>query len=221
MAQAQWKTFSDGYGDVFYSRLTGMSTLQTLRGGVRNGQSDLHAFVRNETFDTRGTDLPFQYQAKGAIVGIGYRYWLPGNQFYFTASTGKFLDGANKGVTDTRAGFAGYTEWVKGRKVTDLYTDLFYVDRVQDTFFSARLREGIALKQNADGRVWFYSVQQLYASGKGSSGTENRVEAGAGCGLTFGGHFTLNAEARYGYSFRGVITNNRYFNPVVFLAGSF
>lgn len=222
-ALAQGRTYHDGYYDVFYSDLTGLSSLQVLRGGYQIGSHDFHAFVRNESFDTRGTNLPFQYAARGAVAGVGYRHWLLDRKAFGLVTLGTGIAGDNVRRSDFRAGFAGFEEFRNAdnpRQITDLYADLFYVGRAEDTFLNVRVRPGYVLQQRPDGRVWAYGVGQLYASGRGISGTENRVELGGGVGVIFGGRFTVNAELRYGYSFRGAITDRHYFNPVIFVAGN-
>jgi hypothetical protein len=220
-ALAQWKPFYDGYADVTWSRLTGSSTFLHLRGGFEKGQHQVFAFGRNETYDTRGTDLPFQYSARGTTVGVGYRYWLPGRQWFLSVTEGIGLDEANRKRNDFRVGGAGFTEWWKNEMcVTDLYAEIFYVGRAEDVFASARVRPGKVLRRFEGGRLWAYGVGQGYISGKGTSGTENRVEAGMGLGYIFKNRFTLNAEIRRGYSFRGTISERGYWNPVIFLAGN-
>ena len=62
---------------------------------------------------------------------------------------------------------------------------------------------------------------QLWASGTGSNGTENRVEAGIGAGYTYAGMFSVNLELRGGDAFRGTITHRTYFNPTVVISGGF
>ncbi|CAN5389175.1 hypothetical protein BH11ARM1_BH11ARM1_07370 [soil metagenome] len=221
-ALCQTKTFYDGYADVVYSKLTGTSTYQFIRGGIKQGQHEYFGFVRNEAYDTHGTDLPFQYSSRGVTAGLGYRYWLPGNQWFLTVMDGVGVGGDNQKANDFRVGAAGFTEWWKGDKqVTDLYAELFYVGRAEDTLLSARLRPGVVLNKYPDGRLWAYGIGQVWASAHGRNGTENRVEAGVGLGYIFGKNYTLNGELKAGYAYRGAITNKSYFNPTVYLAGNF
>jgi len=218
-AAQQPEFFRDVYADAVYNRLTGFSTSQIARVGFKKGQDDLHVLFRNETFDTRGTDLPFQYAARGTSVALGYRHWFPGNRMFGTISYGTGLAGTIKDKADFRAGFAGYTDWSNGRNFTDLYGDLFYVGVAKDTYLNLRIRPGRILRQDKDGRLWVYGVGQLFAAGSGARGTENRVEAGLGIGYLFRGKVTLNLEMRGGYAYRGDISKRTYLNPTIILAG--
>ncbi|MHB9024719.1 MAG: hypothetical protein ACYC7E_11190 [Armatimonadota bacterium] len=213
--------YTSYYGEVVWSDLTGASSSHLLRVGLRDGPSDYHLFVRNDWFDTTGTDLPFQYSVRGTTVGIGYRYWFPGDYLYATVMVGSVVEGDFEGETDVRAGFAGYREWLHGTRVSDLYGDLTWYSRAEDVFLNLRYRPGVILNQTDDGRLWAYGVGQVWASGEGNSGTDNRVEAGIGLGYLYKGKVTINAELRAGYSYRGAISDRTFVNPVVFIAGGF
>ena len=209
------------YVDGVWSNLTGLSSSQTLRTGQRQGALEYHLYVTNEWYSTRGTDLPFQYEARGATVGVGARYWLPGNRVFLGASVGEVLTGANEGQTAARVGLAGYQEWQRDQRLTTLYGDLTCVRLADDTFLNVIGRHGRILRQDATGRWWIYGVGQLYASGQGANGTENRGELGLGVGTLYRGHLAAFLEARGGYSFRGAISERAYWNPTLIVAGSY
>ena len=78
----------------------------------------------------------------------------------------------------------------------------------------------ILLKNNT-GTLTNYGVAQLFASGSGDIGTENRIEGGFGLGYLFDKAISLNVEMRAGYAYRGIITNRAYLNPMIVLSGSF
>lgn len=216
------KYFYELYADAVWSRLTGKSTTQLLRAGYKFGfNQDIHFYFRNEQQDTTGTDLAYQYNLRGTYAGVGYRLWFPGNKAYFTTSWSVGISGVNQKQNDIRAGVAGYDEWSSEKFVTDVYGDCFYVDLAKDTYASLRFRPGRILSRDQNGRLWAYGILQGYASGKGVNGTENRIETGLGLGYLVGGKVTFNAEMRYGYSFRGTITDQRYWNPTFLIAGFF
>lgn len=215
------KTFIELYADAISQRLSGKSTSQVLRAGYKFGNQDFHIYARNETYDTTGTNLPFQYAARGTYAGLGYRIFFPGEKAYFTTSWAVGLSGANEKKNDIRAGIAGFDEWSSEKWVTDVYGDAFYVDLSKDYFASLRFRPGYILSKDQNGRLWGYGLFQGYASGKGTNGTENRVESGFGLGYLLQGHVSFNAELRYGYSFRGTIVDKSYFNPTISISGFF
>ena len=215
------KTYLELYADAISQKLSGKSTTQVLRAGYKFGNQDFHIYARNEQYDTTGTNLPFQYAARGTYAGLGYRIWFPGNKAYFTSSWAVGISGVNQKQNDIRAGFAGYDEWSSEKWVSDVYGDAFYVDLSQDYFGSIRFRPGYILNKDATGRLWTYGIFQGFASGKGTNGTENRIETGAGLGYLIQGRVSLNAELRYGYSFRGTINDKSYFNPTISISGFF
>jgi hypothetical protein len=202
--------------------LVGTFTTQIVRYGVRYEQHELHLYARNETLDTRGTNLPFQSIVTGFSMGAAYRYWFPGNHFFATVSGGKYLSGPNKDRTDFRVGSAGY--WggrsEASKSFNDIYADAFYIDIAKDFFVSGRMRSGLVLLDN--GKQGFgtgYGVLQVFASGKGTNGTENRIETGFGIGYVYRQKVSLTVELRAGYAFRGVINNRTYLNPMIVLSG--
>ncbi|MGV3614946.1 MAG: hypothetical protein ACO1SV_06385 [Fimbriimonas sp.] len=216
-----YRTFFEGYFDAGVSDLIGTFSTQVLRYGVRSGQHDVHAFVRNETLDTTGTDLPFRAIVQGTSLGAAYRYWFPGNKLFATAQYGRIVAGNNKGKDDVRVGLAGFTNSSSEKFFNDLYGDFFYIDIAKDTFLSARIRSGYIIDRPRDGVLTAYAVGQGFASGKGLSGTENRVEAGVGLGYVYKGMFSANLELRAGYAFRGTINERTYINPQFIISGGF
>lgn len=219
--KAKFSTFFQGYFDAGASDLIGTFSTQVFRYGVRSGQHDLHAYVRNETLDTTSTNLPFRSIVQGFGGGIGYRYWFPGNKLFFTTQLGYIFSGFNKDKTDLRVGFAGYTNSTSEKWFSDIYGDFFYVDLAKDVFLSARGRSGIILNKNRDGVLSTYLVGQTFFSGKGLSGTENRIEGGFGFGYTFRNAVSANVELRAGYAYRGLINDRAYLNPQIILSGGF
>ncbi len=215
------KSYLELYGDALSQRLSGKSSSLQLRAGMRKGDMDFHIYFRNESYDTTGTNLPFQFAARGAYAGVGVRQWFPGNKAFAIVSYGVGISGANQNKGDLRAGVAGYDEWGNKKWNTDVYADVFYVQLAQDVYGSVRFRPGYILQRDANGKFWAYSIFQGWATGKGTNGVENRVETGAGLGYVFQGHVSLNAELRYGYSYRGTINQRSYFNPVIMLSGFF
>lgn len=217
-AGPQWKL--SGYLEGVYNKLTGTSSAVIVRYGTRNGPHEVHAFVRNETFDTNGSDLPFAYSSRGGVAGVGYRYYLPGDKVFLTASAAAAV--SDQVLTpDYRAGIVAGDYWEKGSFVGDLYAEAFWVSRADDVYGTVRLRPGTILSRDRNGRLWGYAVLQGWASARQRSGTENKVEAGVGAGYVYKGEWSLNAEYRVGYSFAGAITNKRYTNPWVTLSRSF
>lgn len=213
--------FSDLYTDAVWSNLTGASTFQSARVGARSGQNEYYLSAKNEWYDTRGTRLSYQASAQGATVGVGYRRWLLGRELFAAVSAGTGVVGANAGRSDARVGLAGYTQWELGQRFTDLYGELFWVERADDAFLSLRLRPGMVLHRDRQGRLWLYAVGQCWASGTGESGTDNRVEAGSGLGYVYQGKVSLNIEARGGRAYRGQITERSYWNPMLIVAANF
>jgi len=214
------KWVHETYYDAGAEDLIGTFTTQIIRYGVRYQQHEIHVYGRNETLDTRGTNLPYQSIVAGTSIGAAYRYWFPGNRLFATVSNGQFLSGNNKGKTDFRLGLAGYYDWRSDKMFTDIYGDLFYIDIQQDTFATARIRSGMILHHVAGGPVTGYGVFQVFNSGKGDSGTTNRVEAGFGVGYTYASKLSLNVELRAGYAYRGIINNRTFLNPMIVLSGS-
>ncbi len=213
--------FEEFYGDVVWSKLTGFSGYDSYKSGIRDKQVDYFLNIKNEWSDTHGTDLPYQYQIQGFSAGVGGRYWFPGNKFFGTVSVGEGVSGKNTGRFDFRTGFAGYNAWQQQQRFTDLYGELFWVGLAGDSYLNLRFRPGKIVHQDETGRLWLYGVGQLWASGTGSNGTENRVEAGIGAGYTYAGMFSVNLELRGGDAFRGTITHRTYFNPTVVISGGF
>lgn len=220
-AAPTWKPFFQGYFDAGASDLIGYFSTQVLRYGMRSGQHDFHGYVRNETLDTTGTDLPFRNIVQGTSLGVGYRYWFPGNQLFATISVGEIVSGTNKNKDDIRIGLAGYTNSTSEKYFNDIYGDFFYIDIAKDTFLTARYRNGLVLNKRKDGVLTGYTVGQFFYSGKGLSGTENRIEAGFGVGYTFRNVVSANLELRAGYSYRGLTNDRSYLNPQFVLSGGF
>lgn len=208
------------YFDAGAEDLIGTFTTQIIRYGIRYQQHEIHVYGRNETLDTRGTNLPYQSIVAGTSVGAAYRYWFPGNRLFATVSDGQFLSGNNKGKSDFRFGLAGYYDWRSDKMFTDIYGDLFYIDIQKDTFATARLRSGMILSHIGGGPLTGYGVFQVFNSGKGDSGTTNRVEGGFGVGYTYANKISLNVEMRAGYAYRGIINNRTFLNPMIVLSGS-
>ncbi|MHB9134712.1 MAG: hypothetical protein ACYDBB_26875 [Armatimonadota bacterium] len=219
LAAAVPRPFSDLYADTSWNDLTGFSTYVNARTGVRNGHNDYFVYLRNETYDTRGTDLPFREQSAGTSVGVGYRYWFPGERIFGTVTAGVTVAGSHSGEADLRAGFAGYDAWERGKHYSDLYGEVFWVERADDVLMTVRARPGITLRRDANGRLWTYGVGQGWASAGGDAGTENRVEAGVGLGYISDHGWSASAELRAGYAYRGEITDRTYLNPTITLAG--
>ncbi|AIE85135.1 hypothetical protein OP10G_1767 [Fimbriimonas ginsengisoli Gsoil 348] len=215
----------DVYFDAGAQDLIGTFTTQILRYGVRYEQHELLVYARNETLDTRGTNLPFQSIISGFSMGAAYRYWFPGNRMFATVSEGQYLSGPNKGRSDFRVGAAGYWDWRTSGKpqdtFTDIYADAFYIDIAKDLFVTGRLRSGLVLTRNSSGYGVGYGVTQFFASGKGLNGSENRIEGGFGVGYVYENKVSLNLEMRAGYAFRGLINNRAYLNPMIVLSGGF
>lgn len=222
-----YQPFFEGYFDAGASDLIGLFSTQVLRYGIRSGQHDVHAFFRNETLDTTGTDLPFRAIVQGTSVGAAYRYWFPDNKIYATFQYGRIFSGTNEDKDDIRVGLAGYTGNRSEKWFSDVYGDFFYIDLAKDTFMSARVRNGLVLNSRRDSTLTGYVVGQAFASGKGQNGTENRVEAGFGVGYTFlnvlspRGAISANLELRAGYAFRGTINDRTYLNPQFIISGGF
>lgn len=224
------KFVKEVYFDAGDQDFIGSFTTFVARAGLRCDQHEVHVYFRNETLDTRGTNLAYTSVIQGSSVGVDYRFWFIPNHAFFTVSDGRYLSGPNKNLNDPRAGVVGEFGW--GRPYardtgklgtfTDIYTDAFYVDLVKDTFFSGRFRSGIVPFENNMGEVQAYGVLQAFASGTGTNGSENRIESGLGLGYLFlQKHVSLNVEMRGGYSFRGSINRRTYLNPLVILSGSF
>lgn len=216
-----WKPFFQGYFDAGASDLIGYFSTQVIRYGLRSGQHDVHAYLRNETLDTTGTNLPFRSIVQGTSVGAAYRYWFPGNLMFATVSYGRIVSGTNKNKDDVRVGLAGYVNSMSDTHFSDVYADFFYIDLAEDTFLSARYRNGLVLNRRKDGVLTGYAVGQFFNSGKGISGTENRIEAGFGVGYTYRNLVSANLELRAGYAYRGVINDRSYLNPQFVLSGGF
>ncbi len=215
------KLFYEVYADAVSQKLTGFSMLQQIRAGYRYGQFDVHALLRNEQFDTKGTNLPFQFAARGTTLGVGVRWWFPGNKAWATASYGRGISGFAQGKNDLRIGGAGYDSWQSDKYFTDVYADLFYVDLAKDSYGTLRFRPGYILSKASNNMLWAYGIAHGWASGKGKNGVENRIETGVGVGYRIGGNLTLNAEYRLGMVYRGAINQRSYTNPMIFIAGFF
>lgn len=220
----QLKWVNEGYFDAGYEKLIGTFTTQMLRYGVRYGDDDLHAYVRNETLDTRGTGLPYPQAVTGLSAGLEARHWFPGNKMYIVGSVGEGISGLNSGQIDVRYGAAGYTSWRNGRWFGDFYGELFYIALAADTFLDWRLRSGQIIKTYKDGSyLWDYLVGQFWISGQVESPTENRAEFGPGIGYMFRGAISVNLEMRAGYAYRsgGIDASNErlYWNPTFIIAG--
>jgi len=209
--------------DAGYEKLLGTFSDVILRGGIRYGQTDFTAYFRTDTLDTRGTALLYPQQVTGSSVGLELRQWFPSNKMYATVSMGQGIGGYNEGRTDTRYGLVGYADWKNGSWVSDVYGELFYIALADDTFLDARFRSGRSLFKDSKGSyVWVYAVGQFWASGKATTGTENRVEAGPGIAYIYKPwNLSINIEAREGYSFRGPIPSPFYFNPTLIISTGF
>ena len=217
------KFVESGYFDLGYEKLLGVFSDEIIHGGVRYGQDDVTAFVRNSSLDTRGTGLPYPQSVTGTTIGFEVRHWFPKNQMFATFQMGDIVGGPNKGKTDTRYGLVGYTNWVHESWFSDVYGELFYLPIAGDTFFDIRFRSGKTLAKDKDGNYfWVYAVGQGWAAGQASSGTENRVEAGPGIAYVYRKlALSVNLEMRGGYSFRGPIPNPLYFNPTLIVSAGF
>ena len=239
--------FVEGYADGEWNNLTGWSSTQDVKVGIQHGDAEQgpldqgYVTLLNEWYDTGGTRLQTsQSSTQGTTVALGYRHWFPGKEFYGSVTAGESVLGPNAGHIDFRAGFAGYNAWeqVKGESeqttkaryphYTDLYGEIFYLSLAKDTFATARYRPGFILLQDKDelsgeenGRLWLYGVGQLWASGTGTNGADNRLEAGIGIGYVFHAHLDLNFDLREGDVFRGTTPERTYFNPTVVVAGNF
>lgn len=220
-AQAGGRVIFGGYGEAVYNRLTGVSTGAQLRAGYRHGPHEFHVIFRNDTFDTRGSDFPFQYASRGATAGLGYRYYFtPDDKAFVTVSTGTGLDGDNRGRPDHRVGLVMGEYWENGNSVGDLYAEVFWLSRAEDALATVRVRPGVLLQRDENSRLWAYGVAQIWASHQRRSGAENRMEAGVGMGYNYRGQWGLNVELRAGYSYAGVIDRKTYVNPwVIFSTG--
>lgn len=213
----------DGYFDAGYEKLIGVFTDQVLRIGVRYGQDELNGYAKNQTIDTHGSGLPFPQAITGTSVGLEYRHWFPKNQMFAFFSMGTGVSGFNQGKTDTRYGLIGYSNWMNGRWLSDVYGELVYVALVPDTFADIRFRAGKKLYMDSKGNyVWLYMVGQGWVSGQATSGTENRFEAGPGLAYLYRKwNLSINIEPRVGYSFRGPIPEQLYFNPTIIITAGF
>lgn len=216
-----YRTFFEGYFDAGASDLIGTFSTQVLRYGIRSGQHDVHAFVRNETLDTTSTNLPFKAIVQGTSLGAAYRYWFPENKIFATFQYGRVISGTNEGKDDIRVGLAGYTGSNSEKYFNDIYGDLFYIDLAEDVILSARIRSGFVINRRKDGVLSTYVVGQAFASGKGVSGTENRIETGFGVGYVYKGLVSANLELRAGYAYRGAINERTYLNPQFIISGGF
>lgn len=214
------KWVHETYFDAGAQDLIGTFTTQIIRYGVRYEQHEIHVYGRNETLDTRGTNLPYQSIVAGTSAGLAYRYWLPDNHVFATVSYGHFFSGNNKGKDDFRVGLAGYYDWKSEKSFTDIYGDFFYIDLQKDTYATARIRSGLILHNLSSGPITGYGVLQAFADGKGDSGTTNRVEGGFGIGYLYQKKVSLNIELRAGYAYRGIINNRTYLNPMIVVSGS-
>ena len=216
-----YRLFFEGYFDAGISDLIGSFTTQVLRYGARAGQHDVHVFARNETLDTRSGNLPYQSNFTGFSVGAGYRYWFPGNKIFGTVQAATILSGPNQDKTDLRMGFAGFDGSSSDKWFNDIYGDFFYVDLAKDVVASVRLRNGLILDRHKDSSLLGYVVGQAFGSGKGLSGTENRIEGGFGVGYVYKGMISANLELRAGYAYRGAINERAYLNPQFIISGGF
>ncbi len=212
-----------GFFDVGYEKLLGVFSDEIIHGGLRYGQDDITAYIRNGTLDTRGTGLPYPQAVTGTSVGLELRHWFPKNQMFATVSIGDGIAGYNQGKTDVRYGLVGYTNWTNGKWLSDIYGELFYIALAGDTFLDARFRGGTTTtKDKAGNYFWTYVVGQFWVAGQGVSGTENRVEVGPGVAYVWKRfNLSANLEFRGGYSFRGAIPNPIYFNPTFIISAGF
>ena len=219
VSQAFAVPFRDIYADAAWSDLTGLSSSQHFTWGSRDGDFATFVSLKNEWFDTRGTDLPFQYSARGSRVGVGGRYWFAENKMHASASTSYVFAGFNEGKMDNRVAVVGYDQWEQGKRYSDLYGDLAWVDLADDVFLNVRLRKGTILARDEQKRIWVYGLGQVYASGSGDNGTENRLETGIGVGYIWRGQISANLDLRVGHSFQGDISDKDYFNPMLVISG--
>lgn len=214
--------YVESYSDGMWSNLVGLSSSISIQTGIRHGRTNVYLSFNNDRVNTEGTNLPYEYRYQGVSLSAGIRQWLPGRRIYGKISYSVGVAGDNAGDENLKIGSAGYHAWERKRAYTDLYGELFWVQRADDAFLMLRLRPGVTLHRKADSRLWTYAIAQLWASGKGENGVENRVESGAGLGYLFGGgRSTLNFELRAGHVYRGTITDRDYYNPVVLLATGF
>jgi len=210
------------YSEAVYNRLTGTSTAIIGRYGYRYGQHEIHGFFRNETFDSRWPPPPALCASRGGVAGVGYRYYFgPQDKAFFTASAGAGILGENVGKPDYRIGLVFGDFWEKGKAVGDLYAEAFWVSRADDALATVRVRPGTILHRDENGRLWAYGVGQMWASQKRKSGTENRVEVGAGLGYVYKGMLSFNLEFRGGYQFAGEPSSRAYTTPWITISGGF
>ncbi len=211
------RSFQDLYADVVWENLTGLSSFQNYRLGWRDGAWEYYGFIKNEWANTHGTALP-QDESRGLTPGVGIRYWCPGHKMFLTTSYGECVLGSNVGREDFRVGAAGYDAWTHQRRFTDLYGELFWVQYAQDAFLNLRLRPGLILRQRKNEQLWVYGVGQLWASGTGDNGTENRAEIGVGVGCIAWNRVSANFDFRVGDAFSGTIPHRHYINPMFVIA---
>ncbi|MCX7705224.1 MAG: hypothetical protein N2115_03060, partial [bacterium] len=197
------------YADAMKANLTGLSTYGNVKFGYHfNNNMEAYGYLTYEWADTTGTNLPFQYRYEGLTAGLEISYG------FFYEDRLKAIIGYGFGLTgdvmdrnDFRIGIIGNTFFDKEAFYSDIYGELIWSTRADDIFLNLRYRPGRKLIQTENTRLWIYGVAQLYASGKGENGTENRIEAGPGIGYLFlGGKASTNLEVRFGHSFRGTIT---------------
>lgn len=217
----KWVLFYDFYGDAQWSRLTGLGTAQLLRGGYRSGDQEVFLFLRNEYYDSSGSDQPFSFASRGTSLSVGARQWLPGRKWFVQGTVGRYIAGANRDKNDIRIGVAGFDEWRHKNNITDMYAEAFWVDVADDALGYLRVRSGPVLSSTPTSRLWAYGVGHLYATANGKNGTENRVEAGIGLGQLLDNRAWIIGELRVGYIYRGNADKRTYFNPVILIAVSF
>ena len=217
--------FSAFYGDAAWSNLTGASTYDSYLSGISVKETDYYLSVKSEWSDTHGTTLPYQSELDGITVGCGAREWFYRHHFFAGVSLGEGVIGQWSGHPDLRIGGAGGNAWEHGKRYTDLYSELFYVSRANDSSLFLRYRPGLKLTQHhEDSRFWVYGISELWASGRGLYGTENRIEVGPGLGYIFysgAAGLSANLDLCGGYSYRGSIPHRSYFNPTITVAGGF
>ena len=216
------RPFATYYFEAVANRLVGTSASHSFTTDIKSENVDYYIFTKYEWSDTNGKNLPFSYILDGNSLGAGVRFWVLDHTAFIGTSYSKILSGKNKDENDLRIGGALYQSWEKDKNFDDLYAEVFYVKRANDTLGSYRWRDGTIILKSSDGKLWTYYLTQIWASVEGKNAAENRFETGAGIGYTFSkNRMSLNLDMRGGYIFSGNANKKLYFNPQILLAGSF
>jgi len=202
---------------VSATRLTGLAAGQHLRYGWQNGTTESFVFINHDWYDT--TVPPLRYQINGLVDGIGYRQTMLRGYLVFTASLGEIVAGTDEKKLDPRAAVSVARQWSRGRGLNDYSAELLWAPRVHDLFFTAGMRPGVVLHRDASGRLWWYGIGQVWASGVDRLGAENRVESGVGISYRYHDYLTATLEVTAGYAYRGTIDDRAYLNPSFAISG--